>query len=76
MFLPEGQKSLSTNAHWQYISSSYLSIFITLGTTAEVFEFSHKTIPFATGVGYRNYVVFSMWLTWMSDIEAPMERNH
>ena len=51
-------------------------MFINLGKNAEVFEFSHKTIPFATGVGYRNYVVFSMWLTWMSDIEAPMERNH
>ena len=71
VFLPEGQNSLSTNAHWQYISSSYLARFKTSGTTADLFEFSHKNIPFAAGFGYRYYVVFSTLIIWMSGIGYP-----
>ena len=31
---------------------------------------------FDTGCGHRNFVDFSMLITWMSDRGDPMERNY
>ena len=50
--------------------------FRALSTTAELFELSHKSIPFVTGCGHRNYVDFSMYITWISGRGYPMERNY
>ena len=43
---------------------------------AEVFELSHINNIFFTGCGHRNYVYFSMLITWISGIVYPMEINH
>ena len=65
-----------THAHYQYSISGSLAMFITLFTTAEVFEFSHKTYSFFSDCCHRNYVDSSMLITWMSGRKAHMERNH
>ena len=70
------KKVVYTHAHFQYTSDVYLARFRTLGKTAEVFELSHKNIPFDTGCGNINNVDFSMLITWMSDRGATMETNH
>ena len=59
----------------QYSIDVSLAIFITFGTTTEVFEFSHKNI-FATGCGHRKYVDFSMLIRWMSGRGDTTERNY
>ena len=53
-----------------------LAIFRNLGMTADVFEYAQKNIPFVTGCGDRNFVDFSMLITWISGREDPTERNH
>ena len=65
-----------TDYHCKYISAGYLERFRTLVLTDEVFELSYKKILLVTGCGHRNYVDFSMLITWMSGRGSPAERNH
>ena len=51
-------------------------MFINLGTTDKVIEFSHKKIPFVTGYVHIKFVDFSLLITWMSGRGEPMEGNH
>ena len=75
-FFLKGEILVSTHAYFQYSSSSYLATIVTLGSTSEVFELSHKYIPFTTGCGHRNSVYFSMLITWLSGRGDTMERNY
>ena len=49
-----------------------LETFRTLGTISELFELSHKNIPFITGCGHINHVYFSI-IYYNSQLEDTLK---